>query len=86
MFVTASRNNSPRVSWAYPAPPSYVAPEGCGSDTIGDPTAGRVLVEPRDAVRDDLLDLVIATASGRPTRAEINQEREIAIWKTGVTL
>ena len=33
-----------------------------------------------------LLDLVIATASGRPTCAERNGEREVAIWKTGVTL
>jgi altronate hydrolase len=48
--------------------------------------AGRLLSEPRDAVGDALLDLVIATASGRQTRAEINAEREIAIWKTGVTL
>jgi altronate hydrolase len=48
--------------------------------------AGRLLSEPRDAVGDALLDLVIATASGRQTRAEINDEREIAIWKTGVTL
>jgi altronate hydrolase len=32
------------------------------------------------------LDLVIATASGRPTCAERNGERELAIWKTGVTL
>jgi altronate hydrolase len=48
--------------------------------------AGRLLGERRDAVADDLLDLVIATASGHPTRAEINGEREIAIWKTGVTL
>jgi altronate hydrolase len=33
-----------------------------------------------------LLELVIATASGRSTRAELNGERELAIWKTGVTL
>jgi altronate hydrolase len=33
-----------------------------------------------------LLELVIATASGQPTRAERNGEREVAIWKTGVTL
>ena len=33
-----------------------------------------------------LLELLIATASGRPTRAELNGEREVAIWKTGVTL
>jgi len=39
-----------------------------------------------EAVADDLLDLVVATASGRPARNEINGEREIAIWKNGVTL
>ncbi|HEV7135173.1 MAG TPA: altronate dehydratase family protein [Steroidobacteraceae bacterium] len=33
-----------------------------------------------------LLDLIIATASGRQTCAERNGERELAIWKTGVTL
>ena len=39
-----------------------------------------------DELTQDLLELVIATASGRPTRAELNGEREVAIWKTGVTL
>ena len=33
-----------------------------------------------------LLDLIIATASGQPSCAERNGERELAIWKTGVTL
>jgi altronate hydrolase len=33
-----------------------------------------------------LMDLIIATASGMETRAERNGEREIAIWKNGVTL
>ncbi len=33
-----------------------------------------------------LLELVLATASGRPTRNETNEEREIALWKGGVTL
>ncbi len=33
-----------------------------------------------------LMDLVIETASGKATKAEINGEREIAIWKQGVTL
>lgn len=33
-----------------------------------------------------LLDLVISTASGAPTKAERNGEREIALWKRGVTL
>jgi len=39
-----------------------------------------------DDLAQALLDLVIATASGRPTCAERNGEREVAIWKTGVTL
>lgn len=33
-----------------------------------------------------LMDLVLATASGQETRAEANGEREIALWKRGVTL
>lgn len=33
-----------------------------------------------------LLDLTLAVASGRPTRSEENGEREIALWKKGVTL
>jgi altronate hydrolase len=33
-----------------------------------------------------LLELVLATASGRPACNEINEEREIALWKGGVTL
>ena len=40
----------------------------------------------RDATADALLDLVLRTASGEPTRSELNDEREIAIWKSGVTL
>jgi altronate hydrolase len=39
-----------------------------------------------DELAKGLLELVIATASGRPTCAERNGEREVAIWKTGVTL
>ena len=39
-----------------------------------------------DELAEELLELVIATASGRPTCAERNGEREVAIWKTGVTL
>jgi altronate hydrolase len=40
----------------------------------------------REATADALMDLVLSTASGRPTRSELNDEREIAIWKSGVTL
>jgi altronate hydrolase len=35
---------------------------------------------------DKLFDLVLDTASGRRARNEINDEREIALWKSGVTL
>jgi altronate hydrolase len=49
--------------------------------------AGRIVAgETLDAAADRLMDLVVATASGRPTRAEENGEREIALWKRGVTL
>jgi altronate hydrolase len=49
--------------------------------------AGTLLTGSRmDDLAQALLDLVIATASGRATCAERNGEREVAIWKTGVTL
>lgn len=49
--------------------------------------AGRIAAgESLDAAADRLMDLVLATASGRPTQAEENGEREIALWKRGVTL
>jgi altronate hydrolase len=49
--------------------------------------AGRIVGgESVDAAADRLMDLVLATASGQITRAEENGEREIALWKRGVTL
>lgn len=39
-----------------------------------------------EVVTDEFLQLIVDTASGRPARNEINDEREIAIWKDGVTL
>lgn len=39
-----------------------------------------------EAAADELFQLVLATASGAPARNEQNDEREIAIWKDGVTL
>lgn len=39
-----------------------------------------------EAITDEFLRLIVDTASGRPARNEINDEREIAIWKDGVTL
>lgn len=49
--------------------------------------AGRVLAgEDAEKVTDEFLDLIVATASGQPAKNELNEEREIAIWKDGVTL
>lgn len=48
--------------------------------------AGTVLAGGLDAVEGRLLDKVMAVASGEETAAERNGEREIAIWKRGVTL
>ena len=42
--------------------------------------------EALDVTGERLIDLIAVTAGGAPTRAEINGEREIAIWKRGVTL
>lgn len=39
-----------------------------------------------DDAADALMDLVVEIASGKATKAELNGEREIAIWKSGVTL
>ena len=49
--------------------------------------AGQILgAKSFDAAADDLFQLVLDTASGKPARNEQNDEREIAIWKDGVTL
>jgi altronate hydrolase len=37
-------------------------------------------------VTDDLMQLILDTASGKEARNEINGFREITIWKQGVTL
>ncbi len=48
--------------------------------------AGQVLEDGMDPAAAALLDTVCEIASGRETAAERNGEREIAIWKRGVTL
>ncbi|WP_373458652.1 UxaA family hydrolase [Sphingomonas faeni] len=48
--------------------------------------AGQVLAEGFEAAERALLDRIVAIASGATTAAERNGEREIAIWKRGVTL
>lgn len=73
----------------FPAPTLKIASNTALADRKSgwiDFDAGRALDEGFDGTADVLLDLVIDTASGRPTRSEINGERDIAIWKSGVTL
>ncbi|WP_313804279.1 altronate dehydratase family protein [Sphingobium sp.] len=48
--------------------------------------AGLVLDEGLDAATDALMERICAIASGHPARNEVNGERDIAIWKRGVTL
>ena len=48
--------------------------------------AGQVLADGFEDAADALLTLLVDTASGRETRSEVNGERDIAIWKSGVTL
>jgi altronate hydrolase len=48
--------------------------------------AGIALTDGIDAAADALMTDILRVASGAPTRNEINDEREIAIWKNGVTL
>jgi altronate hydrolase len=48
--------------------------------------AGAVLTDGFDAAADALVARIAAIASGEETAAERNGEREIAIWKRGVTL
>jgi altronate hydrolase len=49
--------------------------------------AGKALtVADPETVTDEFLQLIVATASGQPARNELNDQREIAIWKDGVTL
>ncbi|MFT3990820.1 MAG: altronate dehydratase family protein [Luteolibacter sp.] len=48
--------------------------------------AGQVLSQGMDATAAALLETIIAAASGKPARNEVNDERAIGIWKRGVTL
>ena len=48
--------------------------------------AGRVLAEGFEDSTDALMARLVAIASGEPTAAERSGERDIAIWKRGVTL
>ncbi|AWB45506.1 altronate hydrolase [Paenibacillus sp. CAA11] len=48
--------------------------------------AGPLLEKPMQEVLEDFISFVIEVASGRQTRNEENEVRELAIFKTGVTL
>jgi altronate hydrolase len=48
--------------------------------------AGNVLDHGINATGDELLSMIVRIASGERTASERNDEREIAIWKRGVTL
>ncbi|MEF2964955.1 altronate dehydratase family protein [Paenibacillus sp. M1] len=48
--------------------------------------AGPLLETPMEEVLEQFIDYIIAVASGRKTRNEQNEVRELAIFKTGVTL
>lgn len=48
--------------------------------------AGAVLESDFNTQLEKLIDLVVETANGKPAKNEINQTKEIAIFKTGVTL
>lgn len=48
--------------------------------------AGAVLESGFDEQLEKLIDLIVETANGKPAKNEINQTKEIAIFKTGVTL
>lgn len=48
--------------------------------------AGAVLETGFDAQLEKLIDLVTETVNGKPAKNEINNTRELAIFKTGVTL
>jgi altronate hydrolase len=48
--------------------------------------AGRMLTGDPDALTQEFMRLIVEVASGRAACNELNEEREIAIWKDGVTL
>ncbi|QDT39267.1 UxaA family hydrolase [Stratiformator vulcanicus] len=50
--------------------------------------AGRMVADGASAeeLESELFDLLLKTASGEPARNEVNGYREIAVWKTGVTV
>jgi altronate hydrolase len=49
--------------------------------------AGQILAgKDANQCAEEFMELIVKTASGHPAKNELNEEREIAIWKNGVTL
>ena len=49
--------------------------------------AGRLVFDmTMEQLLNDFIDLVVATVNGKPTKNELNEFRELAIFKSGVTL
>lgn len=48
--------------------------------------AGRLMNTSMDVLLQELIDLVIEVANGKPTLSEINNSREVSIWKIGPTV
>jgi len=81
--------NLPRHSPGFPVPTIKIASNSNlaqRKQSWIDFDAGRVLDQGFASAEAALLDCIAAIASGRETAAERNGEREIAIWKRGVTL
>jgi altronate hydrolase len=74
----------------FPAPTLKIASNSALADKKKhwiDFDAGQLIAgRPFEDVAEDLFQLVLDTASGKPAWNETNDEREIAIWKDGVTL
>jgi altronate hydrolase len=48
--------------------------------------AGRLLEEPMEDLLEDFISLIVDTANGKMTKNEINDSREVSIWKIGPTV
>jgi len=48
--------------------------------------AGRLLEEPMEDLLEDFINLIIDTANGKMAKNEINDSREVSIWKIGPTV
>ena len=80
---------SPRTRNVFPAPTLKISsnsPLAQNKPHWIDFDAGRMLTGDPDALAEDFMRLIVDVASGRAARNEVNEQREIAIWKDGVTL